>query len=70
MMKKTLLIVLVMIVTGHLSLLRAVELLENDKVIIPDKVTGTITIDGNLEEAVWQQAPVNKVFKTVNPTYG
>lgn len=70
MMKKTLLIVLLMIVTGHLSLLRAVELLENGKVILPDKVTGKITIDGSLEEAVWQQAPINKVFKSVHPTYG
>lgn len=48
----------------------SVELLEDGNVIVPDKVTLKIIIDGELNEEVWQQPPINRQFKTVIPTYG
>jgi len=59
---------LVIILTPRL--LSPVELLEEGQVIIPDKVTGAIVIDGELSEQVWQQAPLVKEFKTIFPTPG
>lgn len=60
----------ILILTGHLSRLWAVEVVEEEKVIIPDKVSGPVEIDGNLAEAVWQQPAINKKFSTTVPTYG
>lgn len=71
MMKKAFLagvIIIGAVLTGPLS--RAVELPGDGKTIIPDKVNEAITLDGELKETVWQSAPINKVFKTVDPTYG
>ena len=71
MMKKVLLAGLIIagaVLTGPPS--RAVELDGDGKIIIPDKVNEIITIDGQLKEAVWQKVPLNKVFKTVSPTFG
>jgi hypothetical protein len=48
----------------------AVEFNGDSNIITPDMVKETITIDGELKEAIWQNVPLNKVFKTVNPNYG
>lgn len=47
-----------------------VVLQQDGELIIPDKAGGKITIDGSLDEAVWQLPPIKKVFKTMNPNYG
>ena len=49
---------------------RAVELLENGKIIIPDKTSEVIKIDADLSEKVWRNAPISKKFKTLFPVYG
>lgn len=56
------------IFTTHL--LYPVELLEDGTIIIPDKVTGPIVIDGELSEEVWKQAPLTEEFKTYFPNPG
>jgi hypothetical protein len=61
-------ITLALIIAAHF--LWSVELLEDGNVIIPDKVTKEITIDGELNEGIWQQPPINHQFKTVIPSYG
>lgn len=48
----------------------AVEVTADGKVIMPDKVTVKIKIDGVLDEAVWQLPPIDKEFKTINPNFG
>jgi len=58
----------VVIFTAHL--LYPVELSEDNSVIIPDKVTGPIVIDGELSEEVWKQAPLAEEFKTYFPNPG
>ncbi|MCP5106308.1 MAG: carbohydrate binding family 9 domain-containing protein, partial [bacterium] len=58
------------LLSGHVSLLQAVELQEGDGVIIPDKVSQPVKIDGVLDEDVWKRPPINKEFKTVSPNYG
>ncbi|UCH92863.1 MAG: carbohydrate binding family 9 domain-containing protein [Candidatus Aminicenantes bacterium] len=71
MFKRFLVVIGISIVMmGTTSLLWPVELLEDGKVIIPDKVSGSITIDGELDEEVWQQPPINREFKTFFPTPG
>jgi hypothetical protein len=57
------------LITG---LLWPVELLEEDSVILADKVTGSepIIIDGNLDEAIWKLPPLKKIFITMAPTVG
>lgn len=64
--------VMVSIMTGYLCLLRGVELLEKDKIIIPDKVLHyhPIKIDGELDEAAWKLPAINKEFRTISPNYG
>jgi hypothetical protein len=64
--------ILILTISGHVSLLRAVELLEGDSIIMPDKVPHShlIKIDGELGEDTWKFPPINKEFKTVSPTYG
>lgn len=44
------------------------ELLEGN-VILPDKIDGKITIDGKLDEAAWQQQPLNPEFRAYIPIY-
>lgn len=39
------------------------------KVIIPDRTGGKITIDGQLDEAAWQQQPLTPAFRTYIPIY-
>jgi hypothetical protein len=58
------------ILTGHPPLLQAVELAEGDKVILPDKTSDSIKIDGELNEAPWKLPAINKEFKTTFPHYG
>lgn len=60
----------IFVLTGHLAFMEAVELRENDTVVVPDMVTGGITVDGELNEAVWKLPSIDKEFKTVSPTYG
>ena len=59
---------LAVIFTTHF--LCSVELLEDKRVIIPDKVTGSMVIDGELSEEVWKQAPLVEEFKTYFPNPG
>jgi hypothetical protein len=49
---------------------RAVELLENGKVIIPDRISEVIKIDGNLNEKVWSNEAISKEFFTFYPVVG
>lgn len=60
----------IFIFSGFVPLLQAVELLAEDRVIIPDKAAQPVKIDGELEEAVWQCQPINKEFITISPNYG
>jgi hypothetical protein len=50
--------------------LDAVELDEKTQRIVPDLVSTAITIDGQLTEAVWAQAPISRQWITFNPVYG
>lgn len=50
--------------------LMGVEWLPEKKTIIPDRTEEKITIDGVLEEAIWQRPPLNHEFKTFSPVYG
>jgi len=49
---------------------RAVELLENGKIIIPDKTSEVIKIDADLSEKIWSSSPISEKFKTLFPVYG
>lgn len=60
----------IFILIGCLTFLEAVEVRESDGVIIPDVVTGGITVDGELNEAEWKLPAIDKEFKTISPTYG
>ena len=62
--------IVIFVLTGHLTFMEAVELRENDTVVVPDMVTGKITVDGELDEAVWKLPAIHKEFKTTSPTYG
>jgi hypothetical protein len=53
-----------------LNVVRAVELEDNGQLVIPDKVTETIKIDGELNETVWSKPPISKGFKTYHPVFG
>ena len=53
-----------------LSTVHALELEQNGKMIIPDKTTETIKIDGNLNENVWGTPPLSEDFITYQPVYG
>ncbi|UCH95218.1 MAG: carbohydrate binding family 9 domain-containing protein, partial [Candidatus Aminicenantes bacterium] len=63
-------IVLGVILAINVSLLQAVKTQEDGKLIIPDKVPEKITIDGELNEAVWKQPFISPTFITVHPTFG
>ena len=63
-----LVMILVMIFMPHLQW--GVELLKEGRVIVPDKVTGTMVIDGDLSEEAWNQAPLAEEFKTYFPNPG
>ncbi|MGD2088256.1 MAG: DUF5916 domain-containing protein [Candidatus Aminicenantes bacterium] len=71
-MSKRLLVVIVitfiMLLTGYFSW--SVELSEDDKIIKADQVSETITIDGELDEAIWKQLPIKRAFETILPTFG
>jgi hypothetical protein len=62
------LMMLVMIFMPHF--LQGVELLKDGSVIVPDKVTGSMVIDGKLSEEAWKQAPLADEFKTYFPNPG
>ena len=51
-------------------MVRAVQVIEGGKRIIPDRISRAVKIDGDLEEAVWQQPSINKEFISLYPTYG
>ena len=48
----------------------AVELLDNGKIIIPDKTSEVIKIDADLSEKVWSNSPISKKFMTLFPVNG
>lgn len=60
----------IFVLIGYPAFMGAVELRESENVIVPDMVTGKITVDGDLNEAVWKLPPIDKEFKTLSPTYG
>ncbi len=71
MLKKLYFIIIPVIILAG-NLLWPVELLQEDQLIKADKIPEAeeIVIDGNLEEAVWKQPPIEKVFITMMPTFG
>jgi len=48
----------------------AVELLEDGSIIIPDRTSEAIKIDGDLNENIWSKAPISEDFLTYMPVYG
>ncbi|MGD2086639.1 MAG: DUF5916 domain-containing protein [Candidatus Aminicenantes bacterium] len=48
----------------------AVELTENGKVIIPDRTSEAIKIDGDLSESIWSKTAISEDFITYKPVYG
>jgi hypothetical protein len=50
--------------------IHAVQLLENGKLIIPDRTSETIKIDGDLSENIWSNASISEDFLTFMPVYG
>ncbi len=52
------------------NFVQAVKLLENGKKIIPEMISGTIKIDGDLSEKVWGNAAISKEFVTFSPGFG
>ncbi len=53
-----------------INFVQAVELLQNEEIIIPDRTSEVIKIDGDLDEKVWSNAPISKEFLTYFPVYG
>jgi len=49
---------------------RAVELLKNGKIIIPERISYTIKIDGDLSETVWSNSAISEKFITFSPIFG
>ena len=60
--------ILVLLLTGAVS--RAVELQQEGKNILPDKVSSPVKIDGDLNENIWAQPPIEKEFISYAPNYG
>ncbi|UCH94057.1 MAG: carbohydrate binding family 9 domain-containing protein [Candidatus Aminicenantes bacterium] len=52
------------------NLLWSVRLSKDGQEIFTDRVTGKITIDGELEETAWKQPALTPVLKTILPTAG
>ncbi len=44
---------------------QAVELMQNGEIIIPDRTSEAIKIDGDLNEKAWSNAPIQVVFKQI-----
>lgn len=65
---KTYLAILLIIFTGITG--TAVRLSEKEKIILPDKVSHGIKIDGELNEELYTGPPINKTFKSFIPDYG
>ncbi len=61
---------IMMVLVLSSRILWSVELQKDVNVIIPDRVSEKITVDGELNEAVWQQQPINETFRTLFPIYG
>jgi hypothetical protein len=49
---------------------RAVELLKDGNIIVPDRTSEVIIINGDLSEKVWENAPLSRDFETFVPGYG
>ena len=49
---------------------QAVEWMQNGEIIIPDRTSEAIKIDGDLNEKAWSNAPISKEFLTFYPVYG
>ncbi|MCP5047453.1 MAG: carbohydrate binding family 9 domain-containing protein [bacterium] len=52
------------------NIAQAVELVEDGKIIIPDRTTEKIKIDGDLSEDIWREKAISKDFMTYIPGYG
>ena len=63
-------LMLLVMLAGNWLPAAAVEIRQGDEIIIPDRVMEPVTLDGRLEEPVWQTPPINRPFKTVYPTFG
>jgi hypothetical protein len=48
----------------------AVELLEEGNIIVPDRTSEAIKIDGDLSEHIWSSASISENFLTYTPVYG
>ncbi len=60
-----LMLILSMTIKAH-----SVEFLQNANLLIPDLITETIKVDGELSEAVWQLPSLKRNFITFVPLYG
>ena len=49
---------------------RAVELLQNGKILIPERTSDAIKIDGDLSENMWSNAAISEKFITFSPIFG
>ena len=58
----------ILIFTGHLSLVRGVQLRDKDQAIIPDNISASqsIKINGELNEDAWKLPALEKEFKTIS----
>jgi hypothetical protein len=65
-----LLILVIGIIISSINLVQAVELRQGGKIVIPDRISEVIKIDGDLNEEVWNQASLSKDFITYQPVYG
>jgi hypothetical protein len=63
-------IIAVIFLSTSTHFVHAVQLLENGKVIIPDKTAEAIKIDGDLSENIWNKASISEDFLTFRPVYG
>lgn len=63
-------VILIIFLSGYFVL--AMEVKEEEKafIIIPDQVSQSIKIDGDLNEEIWKSPSLNKPFITFEPNYG
>ena len=49
---------------------QAIELQQDGKIIVPDKISEPIKIDGDLSEKVWSNRAISEKFITFSPLFG
>jgi hypothetical protein len=61
-------LVVVMFLSCHLLL--AVEVRQEGNIVIPDRISCTIKIDGDLSEEAWNNTALSETFITFDPNFG